>query len=952
MAERARGDDRGRPQACPKARRGPADRGDAGAAGQRFAQQAFPWEHPLNGPTPRRACRPALLLTLLLAACRDGPPPAAPPAPRPLAVWFSGCAAVREGPVCVPPADRKLRVWIAGRGAATFEGGRADAGVEVDDGRRYAIEVDADARTLRAVVDADGGRGAWTLPLAAQAPLPALDEAAALRKAGKLEEAERVLRAARPAADAEGAARIGSMLARVVLARGDAEAALKLLDETAAQHAALGRVSDASDDRHAAAFVRTSQVRRFSEARATLARQPVRPDTYPDGAIRQAYYEGVLALATGDARSALASLRGATALAERAGLDRIRFLGNVELALVLRMLGRFDEAVALLERLLRAQRPDASPCDRATALNNLAWTAIVAADARREPPAGAEAAALESALALYEGECRHLQKATTARVHLALLGLARGDPALARRHHDAATASLPADAPELRHWLAYIEARVAFAGGDGGRALAHFRRLAAAVDPDVAVELAWRTRLGAGEALASLGRIDAAIEEWTLAERLLDSKGARIPLAEGLDSFLGRHERSAELLVDALFARGRAAEAFAAARRSRTRVLDGFYRAGRLHRLPADRRRRWDEAIAAYRAEREALEKASAGDWRLPEDELARARARREASRERLRAALDDAFAALVGDAGAPAPLDVPPGDVALLYHPGRTGWIGFAATRDEVLALRLDEPPDAAGREALARWALVPFADTLAKARRIRVLAYGAVRALDLHALPLGGRALVEHAPVLYALDLSAEARPVVEPAPGALVIADPGGDLPAARAEADVVAAKLATRFAVHRLTGDAAAGDALRRAMPAASLLHYAGHGAFAGRGGWDSELPLAGGGALTVGDILALPRVPRIVVLSGCETARTAQQASAENVGLAQAFVAAGASTAIAAARVVVDADAGRLMASFYENLEGSEPAEALRRAQLDLRTARPGADWSAFRVLVP
>jgi CHAT domain-containing protein len=90
----------------------------------------------------------------------------------------------------------------------------------------------------------------------------------------------------------------------------------------------------------------------------------------------------------------------------------------------------------------------------------------------------------------------------------------------------------------------------------------------------------------------------------------------------------------------------------------------------------------------------------------------------------------------------------------------------------------------------------------------------------------------------------------------------------------------------------------------------------------------------------------------VVLSGCDTARSSTDAAAESVGLAQAFVAAGAATAIAAARPVDDDDTARLMALLHENLAHLDPAEALRSAQLSLRAERPQADWAAFRVIVP
>jgi tetratricopeptide (TPR) repeat protein len=871
----------------------------------------------------------AVSLALVLAGCGHRAPG---PSPE---VWFAGCAAVRRGPVCVSAAEASLRVWIADSGDVRFTGGQVTGEAAVDGGRRFEVRLEPGAEALEASV----GERVWRLPLEAPVPAPALDAAAALRKAGRLDEAAAALDAA-SATDPEVAARMESLRARIELARGHAEEAARLLDEAAARHDAAGLLSDASDDRQAAAYVRTSALRRFAEARGTLAMPAPDPDTYAPGAVRQVYYQGLLAARTGDLRQALALLRAAEQQARRVGPDRVVTESRVVTTSVLRALGRFDEARVVLEALRSA---DLEPCDRASALNNLGFLDLQVAEIRSAPAA---VAPLREALALYEGACRDAHKAAIAHLHLALAALQAGDPATARAERAAVAV---ADAPDVDHWGALVDARIALESGHAADALALYRRLEARVDPAAAPEVAWRARVGEGRAQAALGALPAAVEAWRGAEALLDDRLLQVPLDEGRDTFVGGREIGARLLVDALVALDRPAEALAAARRSRARVLRSLQRTDRLGRLSPEAQRRWDEAIGAYQAERSALEKEAAGDWRLPDDALAAARADREPRRARLRAALDDAFAALgeAGDAGAPpAP---GPGEVVLAYHPGRDGWIGFAATSAGVVARRLGALPPRSDAAGLGRALLAPFADTLAGARLVRVLPYGAVRDLDLHALPFAGGVLLDRAPVVYGLDLPAPAP--AAPGNDALLVADPRGDLPAARAEADAVARALAGRFAVRRLQGETATGPAVRDALPGAELLHYAGHGIYGGRGGWASALPLAAGGELSVGDVLALPRAPRLVVLSGCETARSARDASAETIGLAQAFVAAGADAAVAASRSVDDGDAARLMAAFYADLPAG-PAAALRHAQGALRRERPAADWAAFRVVVP
>ena len=104
-------------------------------------------------------------------------------------------------------------------------------------------------------------------------------------------------------------------------------------------------------------------------------------------------------------------------------------------------------------------------------------------------------------------------------------------------------------------------------------------------------------------------------------------------------------------------------------------------------------------------------------------------------------------------------------------------------------------------------------------------------------------------------------------------------------------------------------------------------------------------------MRVGDILALSRVPRFVVLSACEAARTDRGARPESLGVAQAFVTRGAEAVIAPTRPVADDLAAALMRELY-----AHPAEdlvtSLTRAQRTLDKARPDSDWAAYRVLVP
>src|SRR5262249_713554 len=176
---------------------------------------------------------------------------------------------------------------------------------------------------------------------------------------------------------------------------------------------------------------------------------------------------------------------------------------------------------------------------------------------------------------------------------------------------------------------------------------------------------------------------------------------------------------------------------------------------------------------------------------------------------------------------------------------------------------------------------------------------------------------------------------------------------DLPAARTEATAVAQTLGPAAPITLLRGRDVTRAAFASALADASLLHYAGHGDYAGVEGWRSALLLAGDDELSVTDVFALPRVPSRVVLSGCETAQSSGAAGPISLGIAQAFLAAGSETAIAAMRPVDDRDTMLLMEDLYTELaakRSGDLADALRAAQMQATTRLPLTTWSAFRAL--
>lgn len=173
-------------------------------------------------------------------------------------------------------------------------------------------------------------------------------------------------------------------------------------------------------------------------------------------------------------------------------------------------------------------------------------------------------------------------------------------------------------------------------------------------------------------------------------------------------------------------------------------------------------------------------------------------------------------------------------------------------------------------------------------------------------------------------------------------VVVAGPG--LPHAAAEA----AALARRYpGARRFTGRTAKVETVLTALDGAELGHIAAHGRFRTDNPLFSSLQLADG-PLTVYDLERLARPPRHVVLSGCDSGRSAVHAGDELLGLASALLALGTTSLVATVLPIPD-DAGRaLMLRHHRHLAaGLSPAAALARAQAELADSPVAASYVCY-----
>lgn len=333
-------------------------------------------------------------------------------------------------------------------------------------------------------------------------------------------------------------------------------------------------------------------------------------------------------------------------------------------------------------------------------------------------------------------------------------------------------------------------------------------------------------------------------------------------------------------------------------------------------------------------------------------------------------------------------------GDLLLDVHVGPRTSLVFAITRDSCRWAELPAEPRLATACAIVResiladlwghsdslalssalgalggWLLDPFHDLVAGARCLQFSPDGPLCTLPVTLLPdpSTGEPLLDRVecrivPSVRALARARGAVPDGQDARDGAVLALAGardaGGRPLASAAAEVQA--LARRY--RRVAGFAAQSS---ETLPPAEriragrydVLHIAAHVEVNDQSPWRSALCLStdsAGGRITAFDVSAMRLPHRLVVLSGCETAR-GRALNGEGVqGLSAAFLSSGAQCVVASLWPAPDRETAALMRLFYEGLSRGETAgEALRRAQIAMRrspASRAPLYWSGFLAI--
>ncbi|XP_067034132.1 tetratricopeptide repeat protein 28-like [Acropora muricata] len=180
---------------------------------------------------------------------------------------------------------------------------------------------------------------------------------------------------------------------------------------------------------------------------------------------------------------------------------------------------------------------------------------------------------------------------------------------------------------------------------------------------------------------------------------------------------------------------------------------------------------------------------------------------------------------------------------------------------------------------------------------------------------------------------------------------------DLPCAQEEVEMIASILNTRA----LTGREATKAEVIKRMSSVGLIHIAAHGnkhtgeiALSPNLGWTSKFPREEDFILRMSDVQAANLRARLVVLSCCHSGRGRILKGEGVVGIARAFLAAGARSVLISLWAIDDEATMVFMKSFYQHLkEGKTASTAIHQTMKSLRESEKFSEmryWAPFQLI--
>lgn len=695
----------------------------------------------------------------------------------------------------------------------------------------------------------------------------------------------------------------------------------------------------------------------------------------------------------GELASALDMIERALVIATTLKLDADDYLNFlIQKANILQYLNSSEDALRLSQEALRilSSQAEGSACTLLKRYSTLGWIHLLAQKAghrKATPKVLLKQATAHIAACMQESPQTGRYDGGLARLNLARAELAEAErspvgsterqqalSAAEHLHEEAANEQVS----QLDYYLDVHElaGRMALLRGQGSQALAAFQRLEELTATKILTPLfRWAALVGQAEALELQGRRPEALAAYARAAALIERVTNGLPLEARRQLFVAQFEEGTARYLEFLQSepgRERDAAILAVIRHARTLAL-------RSHVQPVGPRASTEDTSAGRYSDLHAAKDAAARALQdAPEAERSAAQARLNELDAQLRGMLATLYS---GQEGTPAAALRGPGAGELLVgcyplprHEERAEWICAAADAQGVYVHRTAgfvTDAQAAAAELLAALQI-----PIRRASRLRFLTYGGMREVAWEQVPLAGQPLSTYVTVVYGADLARQPPP--QDAQQALVVLDPEQDLSGGhRTEAGLVAELQRQGFHVELYRGAPRRGRHLLRSLgerwltgqtrpalsppilsslPASGLFIYYGHAQASLQGGWDSHLRFAEGGTIAARDIMALPSVPRRVLLIGCETAVSDRGAPVDEISLAQAFLLRGSEEVLATTRKVPDALAEQLIAALRTRgafaVSAPPLAQSLREALGELRQRSPRADWAAFRVYQP
>ena len=897
--------------------------------------------------------------------------------PSKLSVMYSGCHTVQEGPLCELPklngndttASLTLHVELqdiptivirSSEGETIWKSTKcsAETCVKTEAGHRIVLAVAASTQEVM-VKSPNPDISDWALSIIDYQERPTvMSDAVALERNSKRDEALQLLETALPTLAPHWQAEAMSHVARMYKRLGKADEALQSFEQSMDLHLQTGGLSHYVKDGTAAVHTLIMDAgMKLNEARDLASSlRGILPRHYES----QHFYHWASLFAANKAHAHQDTLyHGERGIRLAKQMDKPKFEKFLLpfFTHALQKLGRFDDAIKTLkEKTDDAKTPK---CVDAENLNTLGFIRWFAFQARSETDLTSLEIAKENFLDAIkvasqhcnEGHNRHEQ--TNGRINLALAFLSLDDLEQATKALD----QIPSDGIRQFHseWLLQTRAEIALASKRPQSALQWLTKLTPADGATPSPYLELRTLLGKARAHAQLGNFHDAHQVWRNAQTIINQEGILVPIHDGREIFLAQYQNATRDYVQTALDNGKVSLALEAVREAHAQLLQSVQWQDRIQSLSEAERIQWQTNLGYFQNLRKELEALRKSSWSIPNSLKAAHQAKLTATEQRTAVALHQTLHDL-GFAPRSTSRDhyLEPGELELTYFNGRNGWLCFIRSVNGIDAVELGKLSINSTPQSLSRFLLDPVASELQNATAVNVTATGKLSDVDFHSLEFNGRPLIEQLPLTYQVNIASNAPSVHTPQlKETLVVSDPSGNLSQARHEANYAQEVLSkiSEAPAEILHGQSVTVESLQAKLPQVNFLHYAGHGVFDEERSSRSALLLANDTRLDVKDIVALPKVPEIVVLSACETAKTHTAGLSNQLGIAQAFLSAGSSMVLAAKRPVNDKIGNHLMMKFYSSLDaGHDIAVALQQAQIETMKTFPESDWATYRLI--